>query len=469
MTDSIISAREYFSKYNIGGSIFKNIVSSVKSGDNSLCQDIIAETLKSDFSWLDEVENTIFSLEKIVKFPQKSMIKLQEVVNVEKARKINSDSVRHLSANTNLIREIQSDGSVIPSKVLTPYFEEDIIIHENRFIFTLIGRLIDFLEARRSFIVENVGTFDTTKLNLTSQFKYGSANAELEVTLKVKKPSGMAESYTSDSVLVRIDTLLQRVKILKGSDFYKALSVTKPLVPPIAKTNLLIKHKDYSVCYKLWLFISSFTSVGYSVSLTQEELNINDEYFDDLTYIIAMTLKVVMQNVEGNDALSNEKFEPQPEKIFNHIIDFNYIPEFKDDLNGDENDYVNDFYYKKIKEILEVEQFLSRTEDESTPSSNTYNIFMPFTRFYRKLVTVNNKIFKEYLHFGLEENENVKDYGTIEYYRRKLENKEELVKRYELLEKLKTIDLKETVRSQININGEIEQLKQKIDNLATSK
>ncbi|UKI51077.1 MAG: DUF2357 domain-containing protein [Clostridium sp.] len=93
---------------------------------------------------MDKLEECYPYFVNIINNPKKSIRYDEEVVLVEKAHKINADTVRHLAAHTELIKKIDTNGDVIPSKVLTTFAEEEINIYENRFIKTLIYRIDTF-------------------------------------------------------------------------------------------------------------------------------------------------------------------------------------------------------------------------------------------------------------------------------------------------------------------------------------
>ena len=71
----------------------------------------------------------------------------------------------------------------------------------------------------------------------------------------------------------------------------KQLSKAKPVRPPIQKTNLLTKNVDYNNCYKLWLYISSYTYLGYSIEVKDKNLPVDGDYFDDLTVVTGLSLR----------------------------------------------------------------------------------------------------------------------------------------------------------------------------------
>ena len=69
------------------------------------------------------------------------LLELKERLSQLKEQKVDSQSIKHLSVNSAIIKDVTEDGDVVPHKILTPYSEEDIAIYENRFIKSLIEKL----------------------------------------------------------------------------------------------------------------------------------------------------------------------------------------------------------------------------------------------------------------------------------------------------------------------------------------
>ena len=59
----------------------------------------------------------------------------------------------------------------------------------------------------------------------------------------------------------------------------KFLGGKKIVKPPIQKTNLRMKNVDYNSCYKLWLFISAYTNVGYAIDVKDKSLPVDANDF----------------------------------------------------------------------------------------------------------------------------------------------------------------------------------------------
>ncbi len=106
--------------------------------------------------WLSNIEIFFPSLLKITKDLKSSLKYEEEILPIEKTRRTNPESIRHLLRNTRYIKDVGEDGHVIPEKVLNTLSDIDYGIYENRFIMTLIDRLYHYLLKRIEVIKNNV-------------------------------------------------------------------------------------------------------------------------------------------------------------------------------------------------------------------------------------------------------------------------------------------------------------------------
>lgn len=203
-----ISARDYFSKLKIGDLIFNNILNAVKGGNNILENNLFTEKVIADTSWADEVDGLLYSVEAIVKDPKSSIKDEEIIVNIEKAKKITADSIRHLASHTNYITSVDEDGTVNPSKIKTVMLDEELAIYENRFVFTLVQRLNTFVEQKYFYLSDFAQKASTVSLNLKSDFKYLDAAFEFDLRVKAKKAGEEKDAETQ---------ALEKIKKIKNA------------------------------------------------------------------------------------------------------------------------------------------------------------------------------------------------------------------------------------------------------------
>ncbi|MDC7242487.1 MAG: DUF2357 domain-containing protein, partial [Sphaerochaetaceae bacterium] len=154
------SAKKYFKKINTTfegvnkqDQFAKNFLNLLEGSDTNLYHKERRERRVFEDSFMDEIEKILPVIDKLTRNPDEYLKKHQEIVPVERAKKIDADSIRHLAANTQFIKSADNKGNVIPSKILTSYSEIDLGTYENRFIMTLVNKLYTFIELRYDVIV----------------------------------------------------------------------------------------------------------------------------------------------------------------------------------------------------------------------------------------------------------------------------------------------------------------------------
>ena len=117
--------------------------------ESKLMMDITKNEILENDEWIDQVLFTAPYIEKALRNPNKQIITEEEVVKIELIKKVTVESIKHLSKNTNLISEFdEKTQDVKPSKILNAYKEESFLTYENRFLYTLIKLIDDFIYLR---------------------------------------------------------------------------------------------------------------------------------------------------------------------------------------------------------------------------------------------------------------------------------------------------------------------------------
>jgi hypothetical protein len=452
------SARQYFAKLKIGDLFYKRLINAIRAGENSVMQNVAVEEVISDDKWIKEIEALLFSVEQIVRNPKRSIIEENIVVQIEKARKINAQSIRHLSAHSNYVRSVDEDGTVHPAKILTSIMEEDLLIYENRFVYTLIQRLLSFLEQKYNYMSAFSEKTEVVRLNFKSDFNFNDLKVEYGLNMKVKKPLSESKARDLSELIGKVELLKKRVYALTGSEFYKKLSKTNPLKPPISKTNIIKMNVDYNNSYKLWLFISSFVNTGYSVTVSDMELPVEQDYYDDLVYLAATALRTMIENNVIKN-FSDEDYEEQADKEYIIERDVNFIPDFQgfEPKETVPEDYLNDYYFEKIKEALKIEDLKNYNQEKK-------DIFYSFAAFYKQLSKINNNIFEELLNYDYRKTQS----ANADKEKRKedeLRYRKEVYRRNHMLARLKKIDLANTLRKDAYLLARIKKLEQQLKDI----
>ena len=269
------------------------LFSELKNGTRTLYNRAVRETRVFDDSFVSVLRNAFPSFMKIMRDPKKTLRYEEDMVLVEKAKKVNTESVRHLASHTHLIKNVRQDGSVIPTKVLTTFSEDEHDIYENRFIKTLIHRVIDFLEARLELMMENLESYQGDIVRYTNHIEINKTKFDVNVDIKIS--NDIEEKVTvAKKVMYDVQTLLDLYRSLLNTPLYKLLQRSKPVYAPIMKTNIILHNPDFKIAYNVWLYLDKNTYIGYSVDIKEHKYEDNDEVVTDLDRLTAVMLNNIL-------------------------------------------------------------------------------------------------------------------------------------------------------------------------------
>ena len=240
-----------------------------------------------DDRWPNELEAGFAAIDKILQNPRRNIKEVGVVVEAGLAKKINSTSVMHLASHTQYIREVATNGDVIPDKILNIDAEDDYQIYENRFVMTLIKKAIMFVERRYQFIASHAETRDSSLLKLHTELNIDGIDYEVDTRVRASKPSedgGMAKK--NEELLKKITLLRARALFYARSPFMAAMEGAKPVHSPISMTNLIVKNPDYHKAYLLWRFLDSYTKLGVNYQVKETTPDFDEDYSNAATGLL---------------------------------------------------------------------------------------------------------------------------------------------------------------------------------------
>lgn len=323
------------------------------------------ESFEADFEWLELMEETVVYIDNILRNPNRFIINEEEVVNVEKARRVTVESIKHLARNTSMIQKIERNGDVKPSKILNINKDENYNTYENRVIYTLIKNMQMFIDMKKRDLVTKSFTKDSKRSEYHGTSRVGAEVVDISVSMASKSNVTSEYGRNNDlSVEQRIDKLELQVADLTRTDVYKLLdkaNVAK-VTPPIKKTNLILKNTNFQYAMKLWNYLQTHVDNGNkttkSSSTIKENINVKG-MFDDvflLNYLIVNSLG------ENKQELKAEKNKELVETLTNNMI--TKIVEINSDLPMEElqkiiGDKIAVIRNKKEASIEEIQQKLN--------------------------------------------------------------------------------------------------------------
>ena len=263
-----------------------DLFAAFEAGKNSYMRIDRLESSNFDMTWIKAIEDCIYELGEIVANPKEVTKTVTGIVPVELARKTGAESVQHLASHTQYIKEITEDGDVVPNKILNIGSEEDIHTYENRFIATLIRRLVLFIEKRYEFIRNFSTLHDEEILFFKSKAIVDGAEVEIETKVKVRSESDSDAANKSNAYVNRILKLREYIMYFYGSKFMKELKTERDVRNPIVMTNILRKNPKYHKCYELYRFIEKYDKLGVSYKLDEDASIFSAEELSELNTVM---------------------------------------------------------------------------------------------------------------------------------------------------------------------------------------
>lgn len=242
----------------------------------------------SDTSWIDMVEESIPYLDNIIRNPRRFIVQEENIVPIEKAKVVTEESIRHLAQNTNLIQEVNEDGTVIPLKLLNVYREETYDLYENRFIKSLVDNLYRFVNDKLQ--ASDQRSYAKINNQVTYQAIMKSKDTEVKLNLSLESNLNREVDASKDGHTLedRIEHIRDVIAAFRASTFIKSLKESSPVRSPIRKTNVILKEPNFQKALELWEFLEKDAiKPAFTMDKKKEELkdnSIKEQY--DLAFCI---------------------------------------------------------------------------------------------------------------------------------------------------------------------------------------
>ena len=390
----------------------KYVLARIKGGQKTVLNKTQSEIRNFDMSFLDIIESVYPAILKIMRNPKKSLRYETEVVAVEKAKKVNADTVRHLSSHTHLIKEIKQNGDVIPSKVQTTYAEEELAIYENRFIKSLVKRTEIFLERRYEVMKVSLESFETERLKVKNEFKMSGQQVTVDLDIQIKNDLTTNVETTKEQYN-RLLYIREMIQGLKGTEFMRALAKARDVLPPIMKTNVILHNPDFKLCYGLWLYLDRVDSIATNIDVKEKTYKYPQVFDNDVNEVMTIALTTFIKN-RGIEGIYSSKKLPQIK-----------APKPQVDTSVGDLELNLDADNKKLEDYTMNELLLSKTAEYFGDSfkgiSQTGATFNESIRVvYRQMLDMLDQIYPAVFGISDDELESKDLYEQLEYARRQM-------------------------------------------------
>lgn len=254
----------------------KEVFDALSIAQNKYMRSSRVESANYDPIWLNNIEGCIPELGEIIKNPRKVTKTVTSIVPIELAKKTNDESVRHLASHSQYVKNVDEMGNITPNKILNIASDDDYLTYENKFIATLIKRLMIFIEKRYEYITKFGPLKQVDSLFYKTKAVVDGSIVEIETKVKVSKSIDEKEAERNDNYIKRIERVRTYILYYYASDFMKMFKHERDVKSPILQTNIIRKNPLYRKCYQLFKYIENYTQLGIDYKVQETYQNLTD-------------------------------------------------------------------------------------------------------------------------------------------------------------------------------------------------
>lgn len=317
--------KDYLASATTENEFYDEMDTAIKSGTNSYSLFNRYFDKKIDLKWVEEIEACIIPLDNIIRVPRKFIVQEEEIVPIERARKITNESIRHLAQHTNMIAKVEGDD-VTPNQILNVFREESYEVYENRFVFTLMQNLVRFIDVRYNVLFNISDDDNMASLKMESDFTRGREKVQYKLEVSAQSAGSdvggeAGPEGENATAFQRIERIKRIINEYAASSFMKELRNCVPVRPPIMRTNAIQKNPNFRACLKLWQFIQSYDELGYEITVKESNDMVSAEYMNELNRMAAMNYMMLKANTLSEDAVGKQKKRKLKPKLLKRLAE----------------------------------------------------------------------------------------------------------------------------------------------------
>lgn len=317
--------KDYLASATADNEFYDEMNTAINSGTNSYSLFNRYFDKKIDLKWVEEIEACIIPLDNIIRVPRKFIVQEEEIVPIERARKITNESIRHLAQHTNMIAKVEGDD-VTPNQILNVFREESYEVYENRFVFTLMQNLVRFIDVRYNVLFNISDDDNMASLKMESDFNRGREKIQYKLEISAQSAGSDIDGEAGPegenaTAFQRIERVKRIINEYANSSFMKELRNCVPVRPPIMRTNAIQKNPNFRACLKLWQFIQSYNELGYEITVKESNDMVSEEYMNDLNRMTAMNYMMLKANTLSEDAVGKQKKRKIKPKLLKRLAE----------------------------------------------------------------------------------------------------------------------------------------------------
>ncbi len=297
--------KDYFISLMKNEDFYKHFINMAQSGKSEVSFMHRYVNKQIDVAWVEAIEDCIIPIDTIIRNPRRFIAQEEEIIPIELARKITTDSIKHLAQHTNMIAKVE-DGNVTPNRILNIFKEESFETYENRFIYTLLLNIQYFIDKRLGAMKSGATGENVSSICFKDEFTNGTEKVRYSFELSTQSPafkmnlSDLNVDTSKMDLFERVERIRKILFDFQNSALMKALSGCALVRPPITRTNVLQKDPNFKKAKELWDFIDTYRGAGFNIEVTERDEIPEQGYIGDIYDIMALNYALLKHHT-GED------------------------------------------------------------------------------------------------------------------------------------------------------------------------
>lgn len=314
----------------------------------------IKET-KIDYSWLTVLEDALPNIDKIVRNPRRFIVQEEDVVIVEKTKRVSQETIKHLAQHSENIQDLDENGDVVPKKLLNVHKEDTSDLYENRFIYTLVTRLENFINRQ----LEDLELTSKKEINKEVSYKAETnlENRKIKIELKMEEQDEIDLTEDGSDYKNRILACYEIISGFRTTEMIRELIGCSLVRNPIRKTNLILREPNFQKAFVLWQYLDNFEFKDPKVINYEKLTNTSKDTKDEFTLAYFIDCNAIDE--KADNLMQYRDIDSKLNKLLS-----DYIYEEKHD--------VNEFLEKTKKYYNVALEDKKKREEEITKIYNTF-------------------------------------------------------------------------------------------------
>lgn len=336
----------------------QHILNVMADGQTDISLKRMTKSIKFDDLWIKVIENYVPSLVRITKNLKSTLRYDAEIIPIEKTKRVDVESIKHLLANTQYIQDINENDEVLPQKLLSNLSEVEYGIYENRLIASLIQRLKRFVEHRIQAMRNHLESISRGEFAASSTFLFGDTH--YKVSLNITEEN---ETFDNDTLAYNLGVIEHAVDLdkhinsLMNTQFVNIMKRYRPITPPIMKTQIILKNPDYRNGYLLWLFLDKNNHFELDVNSNPTDNIIKSKYRTEIEQQLLLLFTMHMVN-------EPTEYQSKPVMI-DDVTPKNVLAFSQNDMMSSETNDEKIIQY--LEQLIDLEDNNSLVEVSKTP------------------------------------------------------------------------------------------------------